>query len=211
MVGFIRGCASIGHGRSKKEIIAMVQELVKKKGMDGAVTNGWWASFVKRHGDITIRTAEPLAYVRFVCSKPEIPNAYFDLLEKTLVDNDLLGQPCLIFNCDESGFPLSPRGPKVAAGIGQKHPTSVTGNKGQITVLACCSAGGYAIPPLVIFDRKCLKPELTHGEVPGTMYGLTDSGWMNGEIFDSWFKHHFLAYAPPARPLILLLDGHSSH
>ena len=66
LVGFICGCASIGHARSKKEIIAMVQELVKKKGMDGTVTNGWWASFVKRHGDITIRTAEPLAYVRFV-------------------------------------------------------------------------------------------------------------------------------------------------
>ena len=43
------------------------------------------------------------------------------------------------------------------------------------------------------------------------MYGLTDNGWMNGEVFDNWFTHHFLAHAPAVRPLLLLLDGHSTH
>ena len=95
---------------------------------------------------------------------------------------------------------------------GIKHPTSITsGNKAQITVLACVSASGYALPPLVIFDRKTLKPELTEGEVPGTMYRLTASGWIDSEIFSIWFTHHFLAKAPPTRPIMLLLDGHSSH
>ena len=56
-----------------------------------------------------------------------------------------------------------------------------------------------------------LEPELTIGEVPGTMYGLSDSGWVDSEIFESWFTNHFLVYAPPARPLLLLMDGHSSH
>ena len=56
-----------------------------------------------------------------------------------------------------------------------------------------------------------LKPELTIGEVPGTMYGLSDSGWVDSEIFESWFTNNFLVYAPPARPLLLLMDGHSSH
>ena len=49
------------------------------------------------------------------------------------------------------------------------------------------------------------------GEVPGTQYALSDSGWMDSEIFDNWFLSHFLVHAPPARPLLLLLDGHSSH
>ena len=49
------------------------------------------------------------------------------------------------------------------------------------------------------------------GEVPGTMYGLSDSGWITSELFDLWFVHHFLPHAPAARPLFLLLDGHSSH
>ena len=52
---------------------------------------------------------------------------------------------------------------------------------------------------------------MTQGEVPGTMYVLSDNGWVDSEIFDLWFLHHFLMYAPPARPLLLLLDGHYSH
>ena len=90
-------------------------------------------------------------------------------------------------------MPLDQAQPYVVAAKGQKHPrTVVTGSKKQITVLACANASGNALPPLVIFACKALNPELTHGEVPGTMYGLTDSGWMDGEVFDSWFSHHFL-------------------
>lgn len=46
------------------------------------------------------------------------------------------------------------------------------GDKTQITVLACASAAGYAIPPMVIYDRKGLNPDWLIGEVPGTSYGL---------------------------------------
>ena len=67
------------------------------------------------------------------------------------------------------------------------------------------------LPPLVIFSRKQLHPELTVGEVPGTMYGLSDNGWMDGEIFNNWFTHHFLVHAPASRLLLLLLDGHLTH
>ena len=34
---------------------------------------------------------------------------------------------------------------------------------------------------------------------------------MEGEIFNEWFTHHFLKHAPASRPLLLLLDGHSTH
>ena len=43
------------------------------------------------------------------------------------------------------------------------------------------------------------------------MYGLSESGWIDGELFDLWFTHHFLSHTPPLRPLLLLLNGHSSH
>ena len=138
--------------------------------------------------------------------------SYFDLLETTIRESDLAERPCQIFNLDESGFPLSTKPPKIVTRKGERHPIAVTGiDKGQITVLACCSAGGYSIPPLVIFDRKSLKPEMTLGEVPGTMYGLSNSGWMDTELFETWFTNHFLAYIPPIRLVILLMDGHSSH
>jgi len=64
---------------------------------------------------------------------------------------------------------------------------------------------------MVIFDRKSLKPDMALGEVPGMMYGLSGSDWMDAELFESWFDHHLLAHAPPMRPLLLLIYVHSSH
>ena len=64
---------------------------------------------------------------------------------------------------------------------------------------------------MVIWNRKTLPPELANQEVPGSVYGLSPKGWIDQELFDLWFSKHFLRYAPPTRPLLLLLDGHSSH
>ena len=64
---------------------------------------------------------------------------------------------------------------------------------------------------MIVFDRKTLKAEMTVGDVPGSMYGLSESGWIDGELFDLWFRHHFSSCTLPLCPLLLLLDGHSSH
>ena len=134
---------------------------------------------------------------------------YFDILEDCLVQNEIFDKAVAIFNCDETGLPLNPACGKVIEEKGSKNPSFVTGgDKSQVTVLACTSAAGYALPPFVIFDRQSLNQDMTKGEVPGTLYGLSR---MNSELFYHWFLNHFLQYAPPARPLMLLLDGHSSH
>ena len=113
---------------------------------------------------------------------------------------------------DESGMPLDPCSLKVITQKGVKHSASITtGDKAQITTLACCSAAGYVIPPLVAFDRKKLKPETTVGEVSGTLYELSSNGWMDTELFELWFVHHFLAHGPSCRPILLMMDGHSTH
>ncbi len=67
------------------------------------------------------------------------------------------------------------------------------------------------MPPMVILDRKTLPPDFTVGEIPGTVYGLSRRGWIDQQLFDAWFCRHFLRYAPLARPLLLRMDGHSSH
>ncbi len=212
LVMFIKNCAEIGCGKSRSQVISVVQRVVDKKGFDVQVTGGWWDSFRRRHKDITLRSSEKLSYIRFVASSPTILDRYYDLLQATLEDNSLADKACQIYNLDESGMPLDPTPLKIACAKGTKHAQAVTtGNKKQITIMACCSASGSTIPPLVIYARKTLTPELCVGEVPGTRYGLSPNGWMDSELFEDWFKAHFLAYAPPIRPLLLLLDGHSSH
>jgi len=154
----------------------------------------------------------PLSQTRAVATDPEMLDCYFDLLEKTMTENDLLDKPCQIYNVDETGLPLDPKAPQLIFQQGERNPAAVgSGNKAQITVVGCVSAGGSCLPPMVIWDRKTLSPELTVGEVPGTIYGLSKKGWIDQELFEVWFLNHFLRYASPARPLLLLLDGHSSH
>ena len=59
----------------------------------------------------------------------------------------------------------------------QKHPYAVTsGNKVQITILACASASKYSTPPMTIFNHRQLQPEVAEVGMPGTFYGLTDNG-----------------------------------
>ena len=48
-------------------------------------------------------------------------NNYFNLLEETVLQNDLVSKPELMFNCDESGMPLSHRPGRDIAKKGQKH------------------------------------------------------------------------------------------
>ena len=62
-----------------------------------------------------------------------------------------------------------------------------------------------------IFDAQHLNHAWTKGEFPGTRYGLSDKGWINTELFEGWLSEHFLEHAVSARPLLLLLDGHSMH
>ena len=49
----------------------------------------------------------------------------------------------------------------------------------------------------------------TQEEVPGTTYGLSDSGWMDVQLSKQWLIKHFVRHANAARPLLLLLDGHN--
>ena len=212
LINFIQGCSDIGYTRTKKQILELVQMVMYEKGRNIRISEGYWSSFRHRHPQLTLRVAEPVSYIRLLGTRPEIIERYFDLLKHTFDQYNLHDSPCSIFNMDETGMPLNPVSPKVVACKEAKHPVaSTTGDRSQITVVSCCNAAGYAMPPMVIFDRKKLAPELTLGEVPGTLYGLSSNGWIDRDLFNHWFTSHFLAYAPPVRPLLLLLDGHSSH
>ena len=111
------------------------------------------------------------------CLDKEAMEEYFRLLKSTLTEHNLLNKPNRIYNVDETGMPLDHKPPKVVTTKGQKKVRCrTTGNKAQVTVIACVSASGHTIPPFVIFDAKTLNIEWTKGEVPGTRYGLSNTG-----------------------------------
>ena len=212
LVSFLLKSAKIGYAHTRKEVLSLVRRIVESKGADGVVTENWWKRFCERHPQITLRTVMPLSQARAMANDELVINQYFDLLEHTLVENGIFNDPHCIYNLDETGMPLNPKSLKVVDAVGSKNPSYITGQtKQQVTVLACTNAAGTALPPFIIFDRQTLNPEMVRGEVPGSIYGLSSNGWINQELFQVWFQKHFLSYAPSTRPLLLLLDGHSSH
>ena len=214
LANFLVRCAEMGYPHTRQQVIGIAQQIVsaKRTCRDVVVTLGWWERFRQRHPSLTLRSAVPLSYIRAMAQDQESINHYYNLLEDTLTQNDLLDNPTQLFNCDETGMPLSPKPLKTVFKLGAKNPSYITGDlRSQVTVLACSSAAGYALPPFVVFDRKTLNHDLTKGEVPGTVYGLSANGWMDMELFKTWFIEHFLRYVPTSRPLLLLMDGHSSH
>ena len=212
LVVFLLKASSIGFGKTRKQVLAMVERILAARGEERTVTNGWWNKFRHRHREVVLRTPATVSVARMQGATLEALNAYFDELTFIFKKYGFDKSPASIFNMDESGFPLDPKPPKGVCARGAKNPFSVgSGQKTQITAVGCVSAAGQIMPPMVIWDRRNLKHELTKDEIPSTIYGLSDKGWMNADLFHKWFKRHFLRYAPSNRPLILLLDGHSSH
>ena len=214
LVTFLKQAASIGYGKTKKEVLAMVQKTVEKKGVDTEKFNGegWWSRFMSRNPKLSLRTADPLSKARADAVTQDKIDKYFKLLESTLEEHDLADKPHRIYNVDESGMPLEHKQPKRVAERGTKKVYGrSSGNKAQITIVACASATGVALPPMVIFQGARLNYELTIGEVPGTLYGLSEKGWIDQTLFFRWFNDVFTKHISPARPVLLMLDGHSTH
>lgn len=84
LVKFLYGVASMGCVRTKKKVLAIVQELLATTGKDVHVSNGWWESFKTRHPIVTLRSAEKLSYACLVATDLVIISNYFDLLQQTL-------------------------------------------------------------------------------------------------------------------------------
>ena len=83
---------------------------------------------------------------------------YFDLLHETIEANGLAQCPGQMFDCNEMEMPLCHKPPKVVTGVGERHPYAVTsGDRSQISVVACATASGYSLPKMVIFVCKRLQ------------------------------------------------------
>ena len=217
---FLIDVCKMGHGKTKREVIDIVRRTVKKKmkkeGKDFEELKfkgeGWWQGFTRRHPELSLRTSDVLSHCRSNAVDQDSLDYYFSLLKKTLEDNNLLDKACSIYNMDETGMPLDHKQPKRIAPKGMKKvygPSS--GNKCQITILACSNAVGNVLPPMVIFKGERLNHEWTKGEIPNTIYGMSPQGWIDQELFVKWLEKLFIENIPKTRPVLLLLDGHSSH
>lgn len=173
----------------------------------------WLQMFLRRNPDIVLRKSEGVSIARRQGMNRVEVNAYFDLLEKNLLDNDLMSKPNCIFNMDESGLQLNNRPGHVLAEKGTKAVSTITSTeKGEtITIIACCNAEGMFLPPACIMKGKNKKSEFEDGMPPGSRIFMSEkSAYITSAIFLEWLKIHFMPRKPQGK-VLLLLDGHSTH
>ena len=184
----------------------------KKLFSDTGPTMHWWINFRKRHPQLTLRKVDTLERNRAECLNPEVVKEYFDLLKKTLDDNNITTSPRQIYNCDETFLPLNESKEK---GITSKKARCAymqsTGSTEHITMLCTASAAGAALPPMIIYPKAFPGGQYRFGGPDDAIYARSESGWVDSELFFEWFKRDFLKYAVPQRPVLLIVDGHKSH
>ncbi|OQR83437.1 hypothetical protein ACHHYP_14711 [Achlya hypogyna] len=146
------------------------------------LTHGWYP-------DLVSRTSEILSQAR---QEPDeaVVETLHEALEKLMDKCNLTAER--VFNCDETGF--NPR-PKVGKVLARKGSTNVWSRTMAInfhlTCVACVSASGLVIPPLLILPGQGLPISETHGalaELPAAAVTGSSSGFVNADIFSDWLE-----------------------
>ena len=212
---FIQVVGKIGYGKTRAQVKNIAEAVAREKGIlrRNRISDGWFWHYLEHQPKLCLRKGDSTSGVCMdAMSNQDALDNYYKLLKKILEEHNLMDKPGQIYNVDESGMPFDHRPSRILAKKGKKKVRyRISGNKSQVTVIGCVSAAGQAVPPFVIFDAKSLNIEWTRGEVARTRYGLSERGWVDTYLFKSWFCDQFLQYAVGICPLLLLLDGHSSH
>ena len=114
--------ASVSCGQTRKQIMTIAENVAKDKGIlqKDRISSGWYEKFMKRQTYLSLRKGDPAANDRMDAVTSQALKHYFDLLEKTQKDNNLLNKPAQIYNVDETGMAYEHRPPKVVTLKGQK-------------------------------------------------------------------------------------------
>ena len=197
-----------------KEAVKMILEKTKSKTPFNENRPGktWFYAFLRRHPHIKMLRVEKLEQARAMACTQENIYAWFDEFEAFCKSHDtkLSDQ---VFNCDKSGFPLqSTTSLKVCIDRHCQRNFQVTSsNKTSITMFQCICTNGNVVPPSAPFPGVNFNPEYSIGFPANFYLGFMKSGWMETSQFYAWLTNHFIKNTPPIHPVVLLLDGHSSH
>ena len=89
---FLKTCSSVGYGKTRRDVMGIAQSVAMDKGIlrGHRISQGWWHQFLKRRKDLSLRRGDNCAQIRMNAINYDTINQYFDLLEKTLTEHNLL-------------------------------------------------------------------------------------------------------------------------
>ena len=207
------------YGLTRNDIRRMAYQLALRNGIsnqfnDEIAGRAWFDHFMNRHkNQLSIRKPEGTSLARAIGFNRESVMNFFDLLEMEYAKHSF--PPNRIYNVDESGLSVvQSKLPHVIGRKGKKQIGALTAaERGSlVTIIACMSAGGNFVPPMMIFPRTNWTDRLMKGAPPGAIGRCHPSGWVQSYLFTEWFSHFIENTRPTAdSPVLLILDGHFSH
>ena len=133
---------------------SMVLEILTKKGVKVTPSRKWYQRFIKKNGLLS-KMPKQVDPGRIRAASADNIDSYFDLLKSVLDKFDLIDQPELIFNVDETGFSKELNThTKVIVPIGQRPITRQIFTNDHTTSVHTISGTGQVLSPMVIFTRS---------------------------------------------------------
>lgn len=221
LVQWILYCSRFGFPVTRSQLLNSVAHLMKELKRENPFTDGvpgrsWLEAFFKRHPEVTTRVSLSLSNSRTTVTKEALNNWFIqvekDLTAKNLIDID----NSRVFNINESAFYLNPTSDKAIVKIGDMADHSFVRNddKECLTVLCVANASGSLASPMILFSYERVPASITNTIPSGWSIGKSENGWMSGETFFEYISEVFdpwLTTTCIQRPVVLYVDGHSSH
>ncbi|XP_055708754.1 uncharacterized protein LOC129804981 [Phlebotomus papatasi] len=221
LVEWIVKRAESGFPVVKSELQDTIRIMLKNEKMKAPFTNSrpgrfWFKGFLRRNPEVSLRVVQNLTERRAKITKENLDSWFLEVREYLTSKGLTEIAPNRIFNCDESGFAMSPKGAKVLAKKGAKsvHGVSYANDHENITCLFMASADGDMPPPLVLFSYKRVPGLLAKTAPDGWAIGSSNKGWMTGECFYEYIVNTFYPWLIKNKvqlPVVLYVDGHKSH
>lgn len=219
LVEHLQAMSLLGYGYTNTKLQQVAGELafdMGKKRKNKPMSNNWLNGFLRRwEASIKSFTPRSLDSNRARSSTPEIVSAYYYNLRQILTKYNLTDKPQHIYNLDETGLQPDHRPPNVIGPLNTKPQAITSPRSTTTTLIGCVNAVGNSVPPFFVFKGKRMNSDLMDGASTGARGEMSESGWSNLEIFETYLKEHFLPFAragtDTSQPVLLIFDGHSSH
>lgn len=172
---------------------------------------GWFRLFMKRHPELAKRKAQAMNAARAQKMNRFIVKDYFTKLNEIYETMGLKNKPERIYNMDEKGCRLTIHHQQtVLARKGTKRLHLIAPEHAEnVTVVACVSATGNVMPPMILFKGKRMKPEFEDNLPAGALVKMSPKGSMTTELFIEFINH--MAKYKVHGPILLIFDGAACH
>uniref|UniRef100_A0A182VSM6 HTH CENPB-type domain-containing protein n=1 Tax=Anopheles minimus TaxID=112268 RepID=A0A182VSM6_9DIPT len=208
---------------SRKTLLTKVASFLKANNRQTTFKNNqpgrkWLALFLRRNKNLSFRKPETITSASSRISENDI-RSWFENITNWLTMNNFiqfLHDPSRVFNGDETSFNLHSKTKEVIVVKGSKNVYEIEQASGRqnVTVMFTFSADGNVVHPHVILPGKRIRKEIAQGFPANWGLGQSERGWMDTNNFREYIIkvfHPWLVARGVQCPVILFLDGHSSH